>query len=81
MCLIIWMRLLGTLTEEDGRYCLYDFSCPEADDEVVHVGGIGYADGYERHSDEFGRLIEPISSRVPYMTLPGNHEFWNKFES
>lgn len=43
-------------------------------DLVLHYGDIGYADGNEPDWDKFGRKIEAISSRVPYMTTPGNHE-------
>ena len=31
------------------------------------------------HWDVFMRKIEPIAARVPYMTTPGNHEFWFNF--
>jgi len=50
-------------------------------DIIFHIGDISYADGYERHFDEFMRLIEPIAAYVPYMVLPGNHEFWFDFAS
>jgi hypothetical protein len=47
-------------------------------DFVIHYGDIGYADGNEADWDRFMRKIEPIASRVPYMTTPGNHEcLWN----
>lgn len=48
-------------------------------DVMLHVGDIGYADGYESHWDIFMRKVEGISSRVPYMTAPGNHELWFNF--
>ena len=47
-------------------------------DVVVHSGDISYADGFMPHFDDFMNKIQPISSRVPYMVTPGNHEFgWN----
>jgi len=46
---------------------------------VLHNGDIGYADGDMHHWDVFMRKIEPIAARVPYMTSPGNHEFWFNF--
>jgi hypothetical protein len=48
-------------------------------DFVLHPGDISYADGSEGHWDLFGRKIQPISARVPYMTAPGNHECWWNF--
>jgi len=48
-------------------------------DMVIHAGDISYADGYQLHWDMFMRKIEPIAARVPYMTAPGNHEFWFNF--
>jgi hypothetical protein len=50
-------------------------------DFVIHYGDIGYADGDEQHWDDWGRKIAPITSRVPYMTAPGNHEFWWNFSA
>lgn len=41
---------------------------------VIHSGDISYADGYEPHWDDFFNKIEPIASRVPYMTTPGERE-------
>jgi len=41
---------------------------------VLHVGDIAYAVGYSAQWDEFLDQIRPVSERVPWMTLPGNHE-------
>ena len=48
-------------------------------DFIVHPGDIGYADGDVMWWDTFMRELQPIASRVPYMTGIGNHEafFWN----
>eukprot|EP01117_Protostelium_nocturnum_P005141 TRINITY_DN1866_c0_g1_i1.p1 TRINITY_DN1866_c0_g1~~TRINITY_DN1866_c0_g1_i1.p1 ORF type:complete len:569 (+),score=151.58 TRINITY_DN1866_c0_g1_i1:237-1943(+) len=43
-------------------------------DLVLHVGDISYAVGYSAQWDEFLEQIKPVASRVPWMTLPGNHE-------
>jgi hypothetical protein len=43
-------------------------------DFVLHPGDIGYADGDEPRWDVFNRLMQPVMSRVAYMTGPGNHE-------
>jgi hypothetical protein len=48
---------------------------------VLHLGDIGYnlgdVGGYK--GDEFLDDIEPVSSRVAYMTMPGNHEHYKGF--
>lgn len=41
---------------------------------VLHVGDLSYATGYASKWDHFMSQIEPLSSRVPYMTAQGNHE-------
>lgn len=48
-------------------------------DFIIHPGDIGYADGDQHWWDLFGAKIEPITRRVPYMTVQGNHEqiWWN----
>ena len=38
------------------------------------VGDISYADGNASRWDRWGRLMEPLFSRLPLMVLPGNHE-------
>lgn len=43
-------------------------------DGLIHCGDIGYADGIQRIWDLFGRKIEPVTSTIPYMVTPGNHE-------
>jgi hypothetical protein len=43
-------------------------------DLVLHIGDISYATGYSSKWDRFMNQIEPIASRVPYMTGFGNHE-------
>lgn len=44
-------------------------------DIVVHIGDISYARGHAYEWDQFFKEIEPISTRVPYMTGIGNHEY------
>ena len=47
-------------------------------DVLVHNGDIGYADGEEHHWDVYMRKTQPVMSRIPTLTTPGNHEFyWN----
>eukprot|EP01136_Pigoraptor_vietnamica_P034747 Opistho-1_new@99068 len=41
---------------------------------VLHIGDISYAVGYSAQWDVFFDMIEPVASRVPYMTAVGNHE-------
>jgi len=43
-------------------------------DMVVSVGDLSYADGYQPYWDDWGRILEPISKNIPYMTCVGNHE-------
>jgi len=40
---------------------------------IIHQGDIPYAWSEEKW-DQWGKLIEPIASSLPYMTVPGNHE-------
>eukprot|EP01117_Protostelium_nocturnum_P003237 TRINITY_DN14196_c0_g1_i1.p1 TRINITY_DN14196_c0_g1~~TRINITY_DN14196_c0_g1_i1.p1 ORF type:complete len:572 (-),score=157.83 TRINITY_DN14196_c0_g1_i1:70-1785(-) len=43
-------------------------------DFVLHIGDIAYAVGYSAQWDEFMHQIQSTATRVPWMTLPGNHE-------
>ncbi|ETO12490.1 hypothetical protein RFI_24884 [Reticulomyxa filosa] len=43
-------------------------------DFVLHVGDISYARGYLSDWDCYLHQIQPITSRLPYMTGIGNHE-------
>jgi hypothetical protein len=43
---------------------------------VLHLGDLAYnlESKNGRQGDMFGYMKEDISSRMPYMTIPGNHE-------
>lgn len=41
---------------------------------VLHAGDMSYADCDQHRWDSWFRMIEPLSSTVPYMVVPGNHE-------
>ncbi|PNX74507.1 putative inactive purple acid phosphatase 27-like protein, partial [Trifolium pratense] len=41
---------------------------------VFHIGDISYATGFLAEWDFFLHLINPVASRVSYMTAIGNHE-------
>ncbi|KAG9148553.1 hypothetical protein Leryth_023929 [Lithospermum erythrorhizon] len=43
-------------------------------DCIFHIGDISYATGFLVEWDYFLHLIEPIASKIPYMTAIGNHE-------
>ncbi|XP_059155026.1 acid phosphatase type 7-like isoform X2 [Physella acuta] len=45
-------------------------------DAILHVGDFAYDMDVDnaRVGDEFMRQIEPLASKLPYMTCPGNHE-------
>jgi hypothetical protein len=43
-------------------------------DFMVHAGDIGYYDGFESVWDEYFRMLEPITSRIPIAYTIGNHE-------
>ncbi|EFA83215.1 hypothetical protein PPL_04005 [Heterostelium album PN500] len=49
---------------------------------VLHIGDIAYADsskkGHQSTWDSFLNQINPISSHVPYMVCPGNHDTFAK---
>ncbi|KAJ7571287.1 hypothetical protein O6H91_01G157900 [Diphasiastrum complanatum] len=43
-------------------------------DMVFHIGDISYATGFLAEWDFFLEMIEPVASKLPYMTAIGNHE-------
>ncbi|XP_005108444.1 acid phosphatase type 7 [Aplysia californica] len=52
-------------------------------DAILHVGDFAYDLDVDnaRVGDEFMRQIEPLASRLPYMTCPGNHENAHNFSN
>mmetsp|Transcript_20967 Transcript_20967/g.34970 ORF Transcript_20967/g.34970 Transcript_20967/m.34970 type:complete len:553 (-) Transcript_20967:108-1766(-) len=44
-------------------------------DVVLLTGDLSYADGYYPRWDSFGIMFETLGSKVPVMTVPGNHEY------
>ncbi|KAJ7517584.1 hypothetical protein O6H91_21G030200 [Diphasiastrum complanatum] len=43
-------------------------------DVLLFAGDLSYADYYEPLWDSFGRMVEPLASRRPWMVTEGNHE-------
>ncbi|KAL6875631.1 hypothetical protein ACP4OV_013144 [Aristida adscensionis] len=43
-------------------------------DAVLLPGDLSYADGHQERWDTFGRLVQPLASRRPWMVTAGNHE-------
>jgi predicted phosphodiesterase len=41
---------------------------------VLHAGDLSYADCDQNLWDTYGKLIEPVASRIPWAVGPGNHE-------
>lgn len=50
-------------------------------DLVLHPGDVSYADGDMPHWDSFLTKVQRITSVVPYMVTPGNHEIWYNFSA
>lgn len=50
-------------------------------DVVIHVGDMAYnlQDDHGTCGDKYFRHIEPITHRIPYLTIPGNHESHENF--
>ena len=43
----------------------------------ILLGDVSYADGVQPVWDDFGRMAQFISSKLPIQTLPGNHEWFD----
>jgi len=41
---------------------------------LLHTGDLSYADGFPPRWDTFGRLAEPLMSKVPMLVVAGNHD-------
>lgn len=48
---------------------------------VLHNGDIAYADTDEGVWDVYFRMVEGYASRIPFMTVPGNHEIYYDFSA
>jgi len=50
-------------------------------DAVIHIGDIGYGDGYEVTFDTFFTMLQPTMTAVPFVVIGGNHEILFNFSS
>jgi hypothetical protein len=51
----------------------YSASNPSCEFTII-AGDLAYADGGPERWDSFGVMMEPLLTKLPFMTLPGNHE-------
>jgi len=71
---------MGVHNNQDTIPRIEDLVTNHAIDWVYHVGDFGYADDYfakiyEYVLDQWFQEMEPVTSNLPYMTCPGNHEY------
>jgi predicted MPP superfamily phosphohydrolase len=48
-------------------------------DFLIHSGDLSYANGWQPTWDDYGNMIQPLASHVPYMVATGNHEYFSLF--
>jgi len=48
-------------------------------DFLTHSGDISYANGIQKYWDEWGTLVQPLASHLPWMVSVGNHEILDAF--
>ena len=65
---------------DDGDGLCVNRERAEAYSAALHIGDIAYdlRDYHGDHAKKFLKMVEPVSSVIPYMVSPGNHEEgWN----
>jgi predicted phosphodiesterase len=70
---------MGTTNAKDTAKQINDLTKSKTLDWIYHVGDISYANDYpelfEKIWNDWFDMMNPTTVRVPYMVLPGNHEF------
>lgn len=73
------LALFGDLGLVNGRSLPYlvNASLKNSFDAIIHLGDISYDlfSSQGRTGDAFLNKMQPAAARVPYMVLPGNHEY------
>jgi len=75
----VTVLLAGDLGTTPHSQSTIDGMMEEQADLVYHVGDMSYADGDNTVWDTWFDMVEPLSSTLPFMVLPGNHEQYNNF--
>ena len=71
---------MGIVNSAETISSLKSFALSSAMQLLIHAGDISYADNHKPHDNssfvwlEFMTSLANITSRIPYMTCPGNHE-------
>mmetsp|Transcript_38212 Transcript_38212/g.50334 ORF Transcript_38212/g.50334 Transcript_38212/m.50334 type:complete len:505 (-) Transcript_38212:297-1811(-) len=71
----ISFAVIGDLGQTEDSQCTVEHV--DSDDSllfVVHAGDLAYADCYQPRWDSYQELISPVSRKLPWMVIPGNHE-------
>ncbi|KAK3259386.1 hypothetical protein CYMTET_31614 [Cymbomonas tetramitiformis] len=66
--------LVGDLGQTTDSVSTLDHMSSSKGDIIIHVGDLSYADGYQPRWDTYGRLVQPVAAKTPWMTVEGNHE-------
>lgn len=80
VCVLLktWFEILSIHVAQPGAVSVVKAMVKEVSsggvDTIFHIGDISYATGFLVEWDFFLHLINPIASRVSYMTAIGNHE-------
>ena len=69
------LGLTGDLGQtNDSNVNIRHFSEDSSLQSVLHVGDLSYADSQMMRWESWGRMIEPVAARTPWMVAAGNHE-------
>lgn len=68
------MNYTGDLGQTDWTKSTLDHISKSNYDVMLLPGDLSYADTLQTLWDSFGRLVEPLASRRPWMVTQGNHE-------
>lgn len=72
------LGLIGDLGQTEDSLSTLEHLEASQPDSVLLVGDLSYADGEQPRWDSWGRMVDPVTSKVVWMFTEGNHEIENR---
>ena len=71
---LVQLGIIGDLGQTQDSHNTVNHLLASNISSILHAGDLSYADCDQPRWDTYAQLVDPLASRIPWMTVAGNHE-------